>query len=60
MTVAEVIAVALLTNDHPCDPAQRFQSWHRRRPVEDYAEYEAGYRASYADVVALIAARGAA
>jgi hypothetical protein len=35
---------------HPKDAAQRFQSWHRSRPVEDFAEYEVGYNASYEQV----------
>lgn len=39
------------TNNNPCDPAQRFQSWHKRRPVEEFADYERGYRASYQQVV---------
>ena len=34
----------------PRDPALRFQSWHRGRDVRDYAEYELGYRRSYAQV----------
>lgn len=37
-------------NGHRRDPAQRFQSWHRRRPVSDFADYERGYVASYEQV----------
>ncbi len=37
-------------NGSPCDPSTRFQTWQRRRPVDDFADYERGYRASYDQV----------
>ncbi|HVY79859.1 MAG TPA: hypothetical protein VG994_02665 [Steroidobacteraceae bacterium] len=42
------------TNGNPSDATHRFQTWHRKRPVSDFADYERAYQRSYRDAAAFM------